>query len=238
MRHGWFSNAGAGVASAGLPAIQRFLTAVETAAEGIAPPTADEWPELGVPDRPTAPPLDWKTPLIFFSSLITIAPCLLVVVLKLPFFIHLKTVTTFLQSRQTTAQPAERNIHGRKTSADLSSAMVSQDATPPAIEIAEMRQFVQSEGSDPGPADGKAGSKTQKALSEWARDAGSKILSFKKEVLELVRRRTAGRQVKQTPGTQLPTSASIPDWSSFPYVRKSVWLIDRAGGTIACPVEP
>jgi hypothetical protein len=86
LNEAWMvSNADAGVAFG--ESFQQYkdsLTDAETEAQGIAPPTAEEWPELDLPDRPTPPSLDWKTPLIFYGSIVVIG-CLLIVALQLPF---------------------------------------------------------------------------------------------------------------------------------------------------------
>jgi Protein of unknown function (DUF4236) len=40
--------------------------------DGIAPPSPNEWPEVDIPDKPKLPPRDWKTPIAFYSSLISV----------------------------------------------------------------------------------------------------------------------------------------------------------------------
>jgi hypothetical protein len=225
LNEAWMvSNAQAGVAfGEAFRKYQNSLTDAETEVEGIAPPTADEWPELDLPDRPTPPPIDWKT----YSGLVVIA-CLLILVLRLPF--SLIEERTNLQNQRTIAMPADVG----KRSADSSSKLSEMQLTVP--EIAEIQQFLQSEGFDPGPADGKAGARTHKALSDWAKQRGFENPKFQKGTLELVRREHAARQVVKTPGKQLVATTSIPT-GPHSLSSKPVSLINRAGETIDCPVE-
>lgn len=235
LNEAWMvSNANVGVAFG--EAFQQYkesLTDAETEAEGIAPPTADEWPELDLPDRPAPPRLDWKTPLIFYSSLVVIA-FLLIMVLHLPFS-SVEDRSNVLQDPRTNATHADENSAVGKRSADSSSAMVSQMQLT-ATEVAEIQRFLQSEGFDVGPTDGKAGARTQKALSDWAKKHGFENPKFQRGALELIRREHAARQVTQKPGKQLLPSTSIPI-GSHSISPKPVSLINRAGETIACPME-
>ena len=163
LNEAWMvSNADAGIAFG--EAVRQYkesLTDSETEVDGIAPPTADEWPELNLPEKLTPPPLDWQTPVSFYLGL-TIIAYLLIVGLKSPLS-AVADFTNFLQTQRSIATPEEENSAAARMSPD---ALTQSPLT--ATEIAEMQRLLRTAGFDPGSADGKAGVRTQKALSGWA----------------------------------------------------------------------
>jgi hypothetical protein len=165
-------------------AVRRYkgsLTVSDGEAEGIAPPTADEWPELNLPERAKRPRFDWKTPLSFYTALSVIAYLLLLGVKS-----HAISVFTNLLQIQRIATPAEEDSGSAKDSTGLPSGSVSQSPLT-ATEIAEMQRLLKSAGFDPGPLDGKVGGRTQKALADWASKRGVENAKLEKGILEIMR---------------------------------------------------
>ena len=188
------SNVDAGIAFG--EAVQKFkdsLTDSEAEIDGIAPPSADEWPELDLPEKPTPPPLEWKTPLMLYTG-ITAMSYLLIIGLA-PRLSLIEDLTDFFQNVRTTAIPSEVKSAPGTSSAELSSATESQLPLT-AAEIAEIQRLLKTAGFDPGPADGKAGARTRKALSNWASKRGLVIAELDRGTLELMRHGDAVKRAK------------------------------------------
>ncbi len=199
LNEAWMvSNADAGIAFG--EAVRQYkesLTDSETEVDGIAPPTADEWPELNLPEKLTPPPLDWQTPVSFYLGLTVIA-YLLIVGLKSPLS-AVADFTNFLQTQRSIATPEEENSAAARMSPD---ALTQSPLT--ATEIAEMQRLLRTAGFDPGSADGKAGARTQKALSGWASKRDLPNAKLNRGTLELMRQEEPTRRVNKLHRVDVP----------------------------------
>jgi putative peptidoglycan binding protein len=164
------------------------LKTTESEAEGIAPPSADEWPDLELPERVPPPVRDWKTPSIGYGSVTAVAVVALIVAWLLnPQF--LSSILAFVEkapgsSRVMTESPGSTDAKTGPT------APVSQrTAAPPLLvaEIAELQQLLKAAGFDPGQADGNAGPRTRQVLTDWAKNRRIENPKVDRPTLEALR---------------------------------------------------
>jgi hypothetical protein len=162
--------------------------------DGIAPPSPNEWPEVDIPDKPKLPPRDWKTPIAFYSSLISVAAITLFLIGKthphvLSSVIDLGKV--FVTRKAVISTEANSRILEGKTE---SSPITTTPRGLTRAEVAEVQQLLKKMGLEPGPPDGIAGAKTVKAFSDWAKIRGIKDAKLDTVNLEILRKTTAGKR--------------------------------------------
>jgi Protein of unknown function (DUF4236) len=190
LNEAWMvSNADAGISfSEAVRQYKQLIADSEAEPDGIAPPTADEWPELDLPEKPTSPPIDWKTPLTTYLGLAIIAS-LLIASLKSP-SVFIEHLTNAFRTWRTIDGPAALSSRETKGSVTVSPLPLT------ANEIAELQRLLKTAGFNPGPADGKAGARTQKALVDWANKRGFTNVGTDRSTLELMRHEDAARRAK------------------------------------------
>jgi hypothetical protein len=191
LNEAWMvSNAKAGLAfGEAVQLYEKSLSNSAGEAEGIAPPSAHEWPELDLPENLLPPPPDWKTPLTFFAAVVVmLAMC------GLAFKSSISQFVAPLQIRESTVATLAEKSSASEVSAHT--ALATSQSPLTASEIAEIQRLLKSVGFDLGPADGKAGPKTQNALSGWSRKRGIETPTLNRGTLELLRHEDAARRVK------------------------------------------
>jgi hypothetical protein len=186
LNEGWMvSNAQAGLDfGAAIQTFKESLLHSAHDATGVAPPAADEWPDLDLPERPSDPPSDWKTPLAFCSFLLgaAIAAYLTVQQLNPQLASSISDLWTHVKLQALSrSEPQDTGV--KRQTENMPPAPVP--LTPPGI--AEMQKLLKSRGFDPGPSDGKAGARTHKALLAWGKTYGVADPQLDTRTLELLR---------------------------------------------------
>ncbi|MBI4183056.1 MAG: DUF4236 domain-containing protein [Proteobacteria bacterium] len=184
LNEAWMvSNAQAGIAfGEALLRYKESLTGSVMEAEGIAPPSADEWPDVDLPEKVAPPPVDWRTSVAVAGCLCSIAAMAgIMTVVNSPQSLY--PFPGLNREPATLAPPVK--------SATKAAPTPKATAVEPSLteaEVAEMQQLLKKAGFDPGLADGKAGASTRQALLDWARSRQIQNPKLDRATLEALRR--------------------------------------------------
>src|SRR5262249_4517547 len=159
--------------------------------DGIAPPSADEWPDPDIPDKPKLPGRDWKTPVSFYGGMIAVAATGLFFLVKI--YSHILSpvidlANVFGPRKTVISTEANSRVTEGKTE---SPPVITTSRSLTRAEIAEVQQLLRKMGLDPGPPDGIAGAKTVKAFSDWAKIRGIENAKLDTVSLKILRETAA-----------------------------------------------
>jgi hypothetical protein len=196
LNEAWMiSNAEAGIEFG--EAIRRYknsLTDSEREIDGIAPPSADEWPELDIPDKPKLPPRDWKTPITFYSCVIAVAGIALFFLGKT--YPHiLSSVIDFANLFGTRKVVISTEANSRVSEGKIDSpTIITTSRALTRAEVSEVQQLLKKMGLEPGPPDGIAGAKTLRAFSDWAKIRGIENAKLDTVSLKILRQTASAKR--------------------------------------------
>jgi len=196
LNEAWMiSNAEAGITFG--EAIRKYkdsLTDSNGELEGIAPPSADEWPDLDIPDKLKSPVLDWKTPITFYGCVTAGAAIALPLLGKAnpQLLSSLKGLSNFLAWQRNAVTSTEANLRTAEGKLESPLKVTATQPNLTRVKIAEVQRLLKKVGFEPGPADGIDGARTRKALADWAKTRGMQDPKLDRASLEVLRRIAGG----------------------------------------------